>query len=117
MGKAPRTSPVGNAASAAEKFQLSRRRNNLSFAHNAEVAALRADEADLLDWREETIATEGWGLLRRTDPWSRGCLLRPRKAGGCLLRRGTLGVVVVDRIDFNPRCPEGDRLLIGLSPR
>ena len=37
---------------------------NLSFAHYAEVAALRADEADLLDWREETIATEGWGLLR-----------------------------------------------------
>jgi hypothetical protein len=44
-----------NAASIANAFELSRRRDNLSFKHHVEVAALPSDEADaLLDWCEET---------------------------------------------------------------
>jgi hypothetical protein len=34
-----------NAAHVSEKFELSRRRDNLSFSHHAEVAALPAAEA------------------------------------------------------------------------
>jgi N6-adenosine-specific RNA methylase IME4 len=49
-----------NAASVAGKFELSRRRDDLSFAHHAEVAALPPDKADrLLDWAEETIDATG----------------------------------------------------------
>jgi hypothetical protein len=38
-----------------DPFEFSRRRENLSFQHHAEAAALPPDEADtLLDWCEET---------------------------------------------------------------
>jgi hypothetical protein len=37
-----------NAASIANAFELSRRRDNLSFKHHAEVASLPLDEADAL---------------------------------------------------------------------
>jgi hypothetical protein len=44
-----------NAASIANAFELSRRRDNLTFRHHAEVSALPPDEADaLLDWCGET---------------------------------------------------------------
>jgi hypothetical protein len=49
-----------NAASICDAFELSRRRDSLSFKHHAEVAALAPAEADaLLDWAEEPIATTG----------------------------------------------------------
>jgi N6-adenosine-specific RNA methylase IME4 len=49
-----------DAAWISEAFALSRRRDNLSFGHHKEVAALPPDEADaLLDWAEGTIADTG----------------------------------------------------------
>lgn len=49
-----------NAASVAGKFEVSRRRDSLTFNHHAEVASLPPDEADaLLDWAEEPIAQTG----------------------------------------------------------
>jgi hypothetical protein len=49
-----------DAAFVSAKFELSRRRDNLTFKHHREVAALLAAEADaLLDWAEETIAVTG----------------------------------------------------------
>jgi hypothetical protein len=51
----PKYQTCRNAASIANAFELSRRRDNLTFKHHAEVAALSPDEADaLLDWCEET---------------------------------------------------------------
>jgi N6-adenosine-specific RNA methylase IME4 len=58
--KGPSYQTCRNAASVAEKFELSRRRDNLSFAHHAEVAALHPEEADhWLNWCEKTTSTEG----------------------------------------------------------
>ncbi len=49
-----------NAASVAGKFELSRRRDNLTFNHHAEVAALTKGEADrLLNWSQESISVTG----------------------------------------------------------
>jgi N6-adenosine-specific RNA methylase IME4 len=49
-----------NAASIAGAFELSRRRDNLSFSHHAEVVRRPPKEADrLLDWAEETISETG----------------------------------------------------------
>jgi N6-adenosine-specific RNA methylase IME4 len=49
-----------NAASVSGAFELSRRRDSLSFTHHAEVAALTPAEADeLLDEAEALIATTG----------------------------------------------------------
>ena len=43
-----------NAAWVCATFEPSRRRDNLTFKHHAEVASLPADEADtLLDWAQE----------------------------------------------------------------
>ena len=49
-----------NAASIASAFELSRRRDNLSFNHHAEVVGRPPKEADrLLDWAEKTISETG----------------------------------------------------------
>ncbi len=49
-----------NAAVVCEAFDVSRRRDTLTFSHHAEVAALPAAEADaLLDWAEEQVAATG----------------------------------------------------------
>lgn len=49
-----------NAAVVSRAFEMSRRRDVLSFSHHAEVAAIPAAEADaLLDWAEETIPEKG----------------------------------------------------------
>lgn len=47
---------VKNAAWVADKFELSRRRDNVPFSHHAEVAALPANEADAL---LDTVQAEG----------------------------------------------------------
>ena len=79
-----------NAAAVAEKFQLSRRRDNLSFAHHSEVAALRADQADhWLDWCEETIATEG---KPRSVRELRAQVQRRRPAVGAITSKATCTV-------------------------
>jgi hypothetical protein len=49
-----------DAASVARVFETSRRREDLTFNHHREVAALPPDEADaLLDWCEETPKPRG----------------------------------------------------------
>jgi hypothetical protein len=49
-----------NAATIASAFELSRRRDNLSFTHHAEVVGRPSQEADrLLDWAQETISKTG----------------------------------------------------------
>ena len=62
---------------------------NLSFTHYAEVAALRADEADLLDWREETIATEKVGaysvIQNPEDAYSGEALAEQRTQSGVVV--------------------------------
>ena len=79
-----------NAASVAEKFQLSRRRYNLSFAHHAEVAALHPAQADhWLDWCEETIATEG---KPRSVRELRAQVQRSRPAVGAITSKATCTV-------------------------
>ena len=56
-----------NAAAVAEKFQLSRRRDNLSFAHHSEVAALRADQAE--HWLDIGVSVTTVGELRKVTAW------------------------------------------------
>jgi hypothetical protein len=49
-----------NAAVVCEAFDVSRRRDTLSFSHRVEVAALPSAEADArLDWAEEPVAATG----------------------------------------------------------
>jgi hypothetical protein len=56
----PSFQTCANAASVCRAFETSRRREVLSFAHHAEVAALDAKEADrLLDWAQATNPTTG----------------------------------------------------------
>ena len=54
-----------DAAWVADKFEVSRRRDNLSFGHHKEVAALPAGQADgLLDWAEEPMPRNGRSMSR-----------------------------------------------------
>ena len=54
-----------NAASVCRKFETSRQREDLTFKHHAEVAALPPDEADaLLDWCEATSKPRSTRELR-----------------------------------------------------
>jgi hypothetical protein len=56
----PAYSTCANAGSVCAKFEVSRRRENLTFSHHAEVAHLPPATVDkLLDWCEEPIATTG----------------------------------------------------------
>ena len=56
----PSFQTCANAASVCRAFEASRRREDLSFGHHAEVASLDKKEADrLLDWAQATIATTG----------------------------------------------------------
>jgi hypothetical protein len=56
----PAYGTCANAGTTCEKFELSRRRESLSFSHHVEVADLPPNLADkLLDWCEETRATTG----------------------------------------------------------
>jgi hypothetical protein len=56
----PSFKTCASAASVCRAFEPSRRREDLSFGHHAEVAALDVKEADrLLDWAEAAIATTG----------------------------------------------------------
>jgi hypothetical protein len=68
-----------DAASVCRKFESSRRRDNLSFKHHREVAALPAADADaLLDWCEEIIQETGLPsspCIRRIDPCARRRLI------------------------------------------
>jgi hypothetical protein len=53
-----------NAASVAAKFEMSRRRDNLSFAHHAEVAAMPAAQVDAL---LERAAAAQWSVRQLRD--------------------------------------------------
>ncbi len=56
----PSFQTCANAASVCRAFKASRRREDLSFGHHAEVASLDKKEADrLLDWAQATMATTG----------------------------------------------------------
>jgi hypothetical protein len=75
-----------HAAVTAGKFELCRRRHNLSFKHHAEVVGRPPREADrLLNWCEEPIAVTG--KPRPIADWS--CRLICLKTGSGMLQKGT----------------------------
>jgi N6-adenosine-specific RNA methylase IME4 len=76
-----------NAAVVANRFELYRRRYNLSFHHHAEVASLKGSEADaLLDWAQEPIAQTGRARTTRelrAEVFRRRVASRKQLDGGC----------------------------------
>jgi hypothetical protein len=85
----PAYSTCANAATVSKAFELSRRREGLSFSHHAEVAraSLPPHKADaLLDWCEETIAATG----------------KPRPIPALREERNRRAVVLPPGIDLRP---------------
>jgi hypothetical protein len=101
----PAYSTCCNAALVCDKFESSRRRENLSFSHHVEVAHLPPDLADeLLDWCEEQFAVTGKPRSVRELREEVRNRVHPRRSFGIIEAPKLIPIAPAD--DQQPRQPK-----------